>query len=175
MNGSRHQRLLVASAAAPLAAMVLTGCGGNDASAAAAKPMAAGGQSATFGVADNDNLGKILVDAQGRTLYLFEKDTGTRSTCTGACAAEWPPLRVDGSAALGTGLTAGKVGTTARSDGKAQVTYNGHPIYRYAADRKAGDIDGQGITAFGGGWFALSPKGVKVAGGMSSSGGGGGY
>jgi predicted lipoprotein with Yx(FWY)xxD motif len=175
MIGSRHHGFLVAAAALPLAGMVLTGCGsGNDASAAAAKPMAAGGQSATFGVADNDILGKILVDAQGRTLYLFEKDTGTKSTCTGACAAEWPPLRVDGSTVLGTGLSAGKVGSTARSDGKAQVTYNGRPIYRYAADRKAGDINGQGINAFGGGWFALSPTGDKVAGG-GMSGGGGGY
>jgi predicted lipoprotein with Yx(FWY)xxD motif len=172
MNGNRHHGFLVAAAAVPLATMFMTGCGGSsDTSAAAAKPEAAGGKSAAFGVVDNDNLGKILVDAKGRTLYLFEKDTGKKSTCTGACASEWPPLEVDGSGVLGVGLAPGKVGTTGRSDGKTQVTYNGHPIYLYAADRKAGDTNGQGINAFGGGWFALSPTGDKVSGKGSGSGG----
>jgi predicted lipoprotein with Yx(FWY)xxD motif len=68
-----------------------------------------------------------------------------------------------------------RVRTTTRSDGKQQVTYNGHPLYLYQGDEKAGDTQGQGITAFGGGWYALTPAGNQVSGQASSSGGGGGY
>jgi predicted lipoprotein with Yx(FWY)xxD motif len=70
----------------------------------------------------------------------------------------------------GKGLTAGKVGTSHRPDGRTQITYNGHPLYTYSGDHKPGDTNGQGLTAFGGGWFALSPAGDQVSGGASSSG-----
>jgi hypothetical protein len=66
------------------------------------------------------------------------------------------------------------VGTTPRSDGNPQVTYNGHPLYLFSGDQKAGDTNGQGVTAFGGGWFALTPSGTQIAGQASSSGGAGG-
>jgi hypothetical protein len=66
------------------------------------------------------------------------------------------------------------IGTTTRSDGKPQVTYNGHPLYRYQGDQKPGDTNGQGLTAFGASWFALSPAGSQVTTQPSSSGGGGG-
>jgi len=160
----------------PLAALAATACGGgNGATWSTAPPTTASGQSATVDVATGGNLGKILVDTQGRTLYLFQKDAGTNSACTGACAAAWPPLRDAGKPTVGTGLTASKVGTTARSDGRPQVTYNGHPLYLYAADQKPGDANGEGITAFGGGWFVLSPAGSMVSGTGSNSGGGNGY
>jgi hypothetical protein len=81
-----------------------------------------------------------------------------------ACATAWPPLRATGTPVIGTGLTASKVGTSPRSDGRPQVTYNGHPLYTYTGDQNPGDTNGQGLTAFGGGWFALSPAGARVNG-----------
>jgi predicted lipoprotein with Yx(FWY)xxD motif len=126
-------------------------------------------------VANDSNLGKILVNSQGRTLYLFQKDSGTTSSCTGACAAAWPPLRANGQPTVGSGANASMVGTTTRSDGNPQVTYNGHPLYLYAGDKNPGDTNGQGLTAFGGGWFAVSPAGDQISGTGSNSGGGYGY
>ena len=86
-------------------------------------------------------------------------------------------MRATGKPSVGSGLTASKVGTTKRSDGKPQVTYNGHPLYRFAGDQKAGDTSGQGVNAFGGIWYALSPAGTTVtgSGSGSSTGGGNGY
>jgi predicted lipoprotein with Yx(FWY)xxD motif len=125
-------------------------------------------------VASNGSLGKILVDSQGRTLYLFQADSGTKSACTGACAVAWPPLRASGKSVAGSGISASKLGTTPRSDGKPQVTYNGHPLYRFANDQNPGDANGQGVNAFGGGWFVLSPAGAMVSGSNSSTSSGGG-
>jgi predicted lipoprotein with Yx(FWY)xxD motif len=117
----------------------------------------------------NTGLGQVLVDAQGRTLYLFKKDSGTTSACTGACAVAWPPLRATASPTAGTGANASKLGTTTRTDGPSQVTYNGHPLYTYAGDSKAGDTNGEGINAFGGAWFVLSPAGTQITGSGSTS------
>jgi predicted lipoprotein with Yx(FWY)xxD motif len=164
--------LLVATAM-PLVALALTACGSGNGTTVSGTTSS--GPSATVNVATEGNLGKVLVDAQGRTLYLFQKDAGTNSECTGACATAWPPLRDASMPTVGTGLTASKVGTTPRSDGKPQVTYNGHPLYLYQADQKPGDTKGEGITAFGGGWFVLSPAGNMVSGTGSNSGGGYGY
>jgi predicted lipoprotein with Yx(FWY)xxD motif len=175
----------MSAAAALLSAAALAACGGgggSPASGASTPPKAAGGQTATVGVADAGSLGKVLVDSSDSTLYLFQKDSGTASACTGPCAVAWPPLRVSGTPTVGAGLSASKVGKTPRSDGKAQVTYNGHPLYLYQGDQNPGDANGQGISAFGGGWFTLSSAGDMVSGsgsssggGSSSSGGGGGY
>jgi predicted lipoprotein with Yx(FWY)xxD motif len=166
---------LAATAAVPLTALAISACGGGGSSSAAtAPPTTASGKAATVGLANEGNLGKILVDAQGRSLYLFQKDIGTKSECAGACAAAWPPLRATGKPAVGTALSASKVGTTARSDGKPQVTYNGHPLYLYSADQKPGDTNGQGVNAFGGGWFALSGAGSMVS-GKGTNGGASGY
>ena len=76
----------------------------------------------------------MLVDAKGRTLYLFEADKGPMSACGGACASVWPPLMTTGKPTAGPGVTASKLGTTKRSDGATEVTYNGHPLYTYAGD-----------------------------------------
>jgi predicted lipoprotein with Yx(FWY)xxD motif len=172
MTRSRSIIYLAGVGALLLASLVLAGCGGG-ASAQAAAPKTANGQPATVGVADSD-LGMILVDSQGRTLYLFQKDSGTTSACTGACASAWPPLRVSGQPTVGTGANASLVGTTTRSDGNTQVTYNGHPLYLYVGDKNPGDTNGQGLTAFGGGWFALSTTGNQVSRLPANSGGGGG-
>ena len=161
-------------AALPLTVLAIAGCGGG---APAAPPKTADGLPATVGVTTTD-LGKTLVDADGRTLYLFEKDSGGRSACSGACADAWPPLRVNGSPAAGTGVSASMIATIARSDGAAQVTYNGHPLYLYVGDRKAGDTSGQGVDAFGAEWYALTPAGDQITGQSSadaSSSAGSGY
>jgi predicted lipoprotein with Yx(FWY)xxD motif len=123
----------------------------------------------------NTGLGNVLVNSAGMTLYMFAKDTGTQSTCTGACAQNWPPLLDNGKPTAGSGATASMLGTTTRSDGGSQVTYNGHPLYLFAGDNAPGDTNGQGLTAFGGSWFALSPAGNQVSGQASNSGGGLGY
>jgi predicted lipoprotein with Yx(FWY)xxD motif len=107
-------------------------------------------------------LGQILVDSRGRTLYLFKKDTRGHSSCSGSCAANWPPLLVTGKPRAGTGVKASKLTTTRRSDGATQVVYNRHPLYRFIADAKPGDTNGEGLSAFGARWFVVSPTGTPV-------------
>jgi predicted lipoprotein with Yx(FWY)xxD motif len=107
------------------------------------------------------SVGKVLVGANGRTLYLFTADKGAKSVCYGQCATYWPPL-IAGKGTAGAGLTASKLGTTTRKDGKLQVTYNGHPLYFFAVDKRAGDVKGQGYVHFGGTWWTVSAAGAKV-------------
>jgi predicted lipoprotein with Yx(FWY)xxD motif len=168
---------LTAAAAIPLAALPVAGCGGDDdqATATAGPPKTADGGSATIGVANAGSLGRILVDSQGRTVYLFAKDTGPTSTCSGECAVQWPPVAAKGKPKVGSGVTANEVGATSRSDGKRQVTYNGHPLYLFEGDGGAGDTNGQAITAFGARWYVLSPAGSQVTASASSSGSNSGY
>ena len=176
MSRSKPIRFLGAAAAIALAALVvaLVGSTASDARAATSTPQATGARSATVRVGSS-SLGKILVDSHRRTLYLFKKDSGKKSECFGMCASFWPPLRVTGKPTVGTGLKASKVGTIKRSDGKRQVTYNGHPLYRFAKDTQPGDTNGQGLTAFGARWFVLSPAGRQITRQPSSAGAGGGY
>lgn len=177
MTRTRSITFLAGLAVSALAALTVAACGsGGGATASTSPPKTLTGKPATVGVS-NSGLGKILVDAHGRTLYLFQKDSGTTSACTGACAGAWPPLRANGEPTVGDGATASKIATSTRSDGKPQVTYNGHPLYRFQGDQKPGDANGQGVTAFGAAWFALSPAGTQVSGSAygSSSGGSGGY
>jgi predicted lipoprotein with Yx(FWY)xxD motif len=165
--------LLGPAAVIPLAALAVAGCGsggGNAAAATATQPKTATHATTaakhvpTVRVA-NTRLGKILVDSRGRTLYLFTKDSGTKSACSGACATAWPPLRASGKPTVGSGAKASLVRTTAHS----QVTYNNHPLYTFIKDTKSGQTNGEGVTAFGGSWFAVSPAGKKVSSGTSKS------
>ena len=126
----------------------------------AASPSAASG-AATISVAGS-SLGQILVDGNGKTLYLFEADTGTQSTCAGACAQAWPPLTTNGTPKAAGGASQSLLGTTARSEGTRQVTYNGHPLYFFVSDAKPGETNGEGSTAFGAGWDVLAPSGAKI-------------
>jgi len=107
-------------------------------------------------------LGSFVADGKGLTLYLFEVDKGTQSTCYGACAANWPPLTTPGGVAVSGGASTSLAGTSKRTDGTVQVTYNGHPLYYFVGDTKPGDTTGEGINAFGGGWDVLSPSGMKI-------------
>jgi predicted lipoprotein with Yx(FWY)xxD motif len=108
--------------------------------------------------------GRILVDSKGRTLYDFPPDVHGTSTCYGACAALWPPLTTTGKPRAGAGVNASLLGTTKRSDGKVEVTYNGHPLYYYVADTKRGQTSGQGLIQFGAPWWAISPTGKEIHG-----------
>jgi predicted lipoprotein with Yx(FWY)xxD motif len=173
MTRSKPITFLANAAVIPLTALAVAACGGGGGAATAATPKTSSGASATVGVT-NSSLGSILVNSAGRTLYLFKADVGTKSACTGACATAWPPLLATGKPTAGTGLTASKLGTTTRSGGSQQVTYNGHPLYLFVKDTKAGQTTGQGVTAFGAAWFALTPSGNQASAPASSSGGGGG-
>jgi predicted lipoprotein with Yx(FWY)xxD motif len=172
MRRSRPITFLASAALIPLVALTVAACGGGGA-ATAATPKSSSGASATVGVA-NSNLGSILVNATGRTLYLFKADVGATSACSGACATAWPPLLATGKPTTGSGLTASKLGTITRSDGSQQVTYNAHPLYLFIKDTKPGETNGQGVTAFGAAWFALTQSGNQASAPASSSGGGGG-
>ena len=145
--------------------------------AAAGLALAACGSNQTPTTVDvaHSGLGQILVDSKAHTLYLFQKDHGARSACFGACAKQWPPLRVAGQPTTAGGASRALVDTARRRDGKAGVTYNGHPLYLFAGDRKPGDLNGQGLNAFGGRWLALSPTGDPITLQPPAGAGTGGY
>jgi predicted lipoprotein with Yx(FWY)xxD motif len=124
------------------------------------------------GVASS-NLGRILVDARGRTLYLFARDRNGKSACSGSCAVYWPPLIASGKPHAFAGAKASLLGTTRRADGRRQVTYRHHPLYRYVADAQKGETSGQGLDLSGGKWWVLSPAGNKIVKSSSSTGNGG--
>ena len=125
------------------------------------------------------SIGTVLVTGQGRALYMFALDKQGKSACYGQCAHYWPPLLTSGRPAVGSGAKASLLGTTRRKDGTLQVTYSGHPLYRFIKDTKAGQTSGQGLNLSGGLWWTLSPTGAldkkKASSGGGSSGGGGGY
>lgn len=128
------------------------------------------GSGAKVAVATGD-LGPMLVDANGRTLYVFLADDGGKSTCYDDCASSWPALESTGTPRAGDGINASMLGTTTRTDGSTQVTFDGHPLYLFAGDSGAGDTKGQGI---GDVWFVVSPKGspIQDTGGSGSDGSG---
>src|SRR3954454_2502407 len=99
--------------------------------------------------------GPIVVDHRGRTLYLFTRDTGRASRCSGACARAWPPALVRGRLRAGRGIRRSLLGTIRRRDGGRQLTYAGHPLYRYAPETRAGQILCQNMTEFGGVWLVV--------------------
>jgi predicted lipoprotein with Yx(FWY)xxD motif len=143
----RH--MVIAIAVALTAALAVSSTGHAAGSAAAVKTR-------------HGKLGTFLVDGHGRTLYLFQKDKTARSTCSGACATDWPPLLTAGKAKGSGGARKALLGTSKRSDGTTQVTYKGHPLYTYVGDTKAGDTNGQGVSAFGARWYAVGPAGRRV-------------
>jgi predicted lipoprotein with Yx(FWY)xxD motif len=157
-----HRSTLVAPAlAVPLIALAISGCGGSSKATASPSTTTTKAQAASVDVRDT-SLGKILVDSQGRSLYLFKKDTGPTSTCSGACAVAWPPFTTSDTPQTGSGTKASLISTSTRSDGKTQVVYNGHPLYYYAGDSKAGDTNGQDLNQFGAAWYVLSPAGDQI-------------
>jgi predicted lipoprotein with Yx(FWY)xxD motif len=119
-------------------------------------------KAATIKLKKVGDLGKVLVNGQGQTLYLFEKDKHGKSACYGGCATGWPPAFTTGKPKAGKGVKASKLGTTRRKDGKRQVTYNGHPLYAYIGDSGPGKATGEGSKAYGAEWYVVNAKGNKV-------------
>jgi predicted lipoprotein with Yx(FWY)xxD motif len=151
-----HTPWLVAVAAfATLAALVFALVNSQAGDAASAGPVVS---------SSKGKLGRILVDSSGRTLYLFEKDKNGRSACSGQCATFWPPLIANAKPRAGAGVKASLLGRTKRADGRMQVTYNHHPLYRFAKDSKRGQTNGEGINAFGAEWYVVSSAGAKIGG-----------
>ena len=107
-------------------------------------------------------LGLILVNSKHHTLYMFAKDKNGKSSCSGSCAKFWPPSLQVGKPTAGSGVKASMLGTTRRSNGSRQLTYNKHPLYSFLLDKKAGQTNGEGMVAFGGRWYAVSAKGTAV-------------
>jgi predicted lipoprotein with Yx(FWY)xxD motif len=167
----RKIRLFIAAAALSGAVLVAAALG--DASSASSQQPSKVARVALGKTA----LGKVLVDARGRTLYLFEKDKRGRSACYGACATYWPPLVSTAKPQAARGVRASLLALTKRTDGKRQVTYAGHPLYTFRVDTRAGQTSGQGLTDFGGTWAAVAASGraVKSTSSGSSGGSGGGY
>lgn len=147
--------ILVAAAlaAAAIPAFAAADSGGPQASAARATTVKAVGS----------RYGKVLFDGRGRALYLFTADKGRTSTCYGACAKAWPVLVTKGAPRAGAGVRASLLGTTRRKDGSRQVTYAGHPLYRYEGE-SAGQIKCQNVSNFGGLWLVVRPNGSAVRG-----------
>jgi len=163
---SRTALALIAVVAAGLVVLAVAVAGGGGGGAYGGSPSSAtapssGGGGPSVKLATT-KLGKVLVDARGRTLYLFEADKGPKSACGGACASVWPPLTSTGRPTAGPGVTASKLGTTRRSDGATEVTYNGHPLYTFAGDSAPGATSGQGLDDFGAEWYVLAAGGDKI-------------
>jgi len=108
------------------------------------------------------DLGKVLVDPRGHTLYLFMKDKNGKSACAGMCAQYWPPLLARAKPKAGAGVKPAWLATAKRADGKLQVTYRRHPLYSFALDKRSGETNGEGISEFGAKWYAVSPSGQAV-------------
>jgi predicted lipoprotein with Yx(FWY)xxD motif len=133
-------------------ALIVSACG-------AATPAApAAGAAAVVDVGQNATLGSFLVDSKGMTLYLYTKDSPNTSNCYATCATAWPPLLTSGAPVAGTGVNAAMLGTTKRTDGTMEVTYNGWPLYYWVNDKKPGDTTGENVQNV---WFVITPAGVQ--------------
>lgn len=121
----------------------------------------AGNGEALLTTAESD-LGEIVVDGEGMTVYVFDSDTqgGDSSSCEGACATNWPAVTTDSDAPVVEGVT-GEIGTITGVDGATQVTLDGWPLYYFAGDSAAGDVNGQGVNGV---WWVVSPAGEKIGG-----------
>jgi predicted lipoprotein with Yx(FWY)xxD motif len=131
------------------------------AAAPAAGIAAAKGGAARIATASH-GVGTMLVDARGRSVYLWKADTGKKSMCSGACAQSWPAVTTKGAPKAGGAVKASLLGTSRRSDGTTQVTYAGHPLYTFAGDSAAGQLNGQGSNGFGAVWLVVAPNGKAI-------------
>lgn len=177
----RRTHLAIAGLAL-LAVLVIAGCGGGGSSSSSGSTSSGGGESAGYGyksarsaaattesgavpavvkVMNTPDLGKVIVNAEGMTMYDFHKDKGTTSACYGACAQAWPPLLTEGKPTAIGGAEASLLGVTERKDGTEQVTYNGHPLYGFVEDQKPGETNGNDVDGFGAQWYALEPNGEE--------------
>lgn len=142
-------------------AALLAACGSQaseGSGAASPEPATASPEPAEAELALTDSdLGQILVDGEGRTLYRFERDSDGTSTCYADCAGLWPPVAAD--AASGEGVDEALLGSIERDDGSKQLTYANRPLYYYAQDVQPGDTNGQGVNDV---WFVVDAGGAAV-------------
>jgi predicted lipoprotein with Yx(FWY)xxD motif len=171
-------RLLTIAAMA--AGLLIAGCGGNDdddsdsaatgetttaqataptATEPAAQPGAGGGTK--IKTADSQ-FGQVLFGGDDQAIYYFDKESGSKSECYGACAGAWPPVLTEGAPKAAAGAQAGLLGTTQRDDGTTQITYDGHPLYYYAHEGP-GQVLCHNVEEFGGLWLAVQPNGERVS------------
>lgn len=172
-------------------ALVIAGCGGGGSTTSSsetsggesgATPAANKGGGGTISTAEISGLGKVLVDSEGMTVYLYTPDEGSTSVCYGGCESAWPPVVAEGKPTAGEGAMSSALGTTKRKDGSMQVTYEGHPLYTFVGDKGPGEAAGQEVE---GTWFVMNEAGTAVKGTASAGGeaesesateeGGGGY
>jgi predicted lipoprotein with Yx(FWY)xxD motif len=168
-------RLFSSAALAVSVALVLAACGGSGTSSSsgsgstpsygATKPSTSNtsnSSGASVVGTKTSSLGTFLVDSKGRTLYLWDADHGSKSTCSGACAQAWPPLTTTGTPKASGAVKASLLGTTKRADGSSEVTYAGHPLYYFAGDTQPGQTTGQGSNGFGAPWWVVTPAGQAI-------------
>jgi predicted lipoprotein with Yx(FWY)xxD motif len=157
MNRTRLSIPLVAVIAAALIAVIV---GTSAKRTKPPQPAVPAGRSISI---EQTSIGKALVDAQGRTLYLFAADKPNLSTLGAAGRAYWPPFTSTTRPSAAGGALAGKIGVVSSdAAGASQVTYSGHPLYYFVGDGKPGQIAGQGLDQFGARWYLLSPAGAAI-------------
>ena len=139
-----------------------SGSSNSTSTAAAKSPPGAESGAAVLTVATAPKVGAILVNSKGFTVYDFHKDKGTTSSCYGGCEGVWPPVTTEGAPQTGEGAMSSQLGTTKRKDGTTQVTYAGHPLYTYVADKKPGEANGSDFSSFGAQWYALHANGEEA-------------
>ena len=145
------------------AAIGLAGCGSSSSGGSSSGSTGASAAAGAVTIATTSGpLGTYLTDGSGRTLYVFAADTGSTSTCSGACAAVWPPVVGSGTPTASGDAKAGLLGSSKREDGSMQVTYAGHPLYTYAQDTAKGDTKGQGVNSDGGLWWVVAADGSSI-------------
>lgn len=176
------KRLSVLAVPLLIAALAAAGCGSSNSSSGSgstSSDSSSSGASTTSGssggatqtsastavkTASVAKVGTVLVGPQGRAVYVYTPDTGTTSTCYGACATAWPPLTTSARATAGSGAMASQLGTTKRRDGTVQVTYAGHPLYYFAGDKSPGTANGQGLEGI---WWVMTAGGKEIRSGAS--------
>jgi predicted lipoprotein with Yx(FWY)xxD motif len=143
----------------PVTLLVAAGCG-----ASAGQPASSASASAKHATIKtrHGKLGTFLVDGSGRTLYRFMHDTSAKSTCSGACASNWPPVTSREKPEAEGKAKASLISRHKRAGGAKQVVYHGRPLYRFIGDSKPGQTNGENINAFGGRWFVVSPSGSPI-------------
>jgi predicted lipoprotein with Yx(FWY)xxD motif len=183
MQKSKFSRLskrtkMVAGVGGALGAAVVAACSSAASSGTAAAPASPAGSSssssgssasgATVIETATSSGGTFLTNGSGRAVYLWAKDTGDMSNCTGACAGAWPPVTTTGTATASGAAKASDIGTITRSDGTKQVTYDGHPLYYFSGDSGPGTATGQGNDGFGAKWWLVAPTGSDVTAAVTS-------
>jgi len=172
----KRLRMLLALLAVAAASAILAACSssGTSSTSGSGSTGTSSPAAATTGNLKTTTIGgaTVLTNAKGFTLYSFAPDTPTKSNCNGACATFWPPVK---GPATASGVK-GTFGTIKRSDGSTQATFDGHPLYTFAADTAPGQAKGNGLNEQGGVWHEITTSGAAApAPASTSSAGGGGY